>query len=559
MAALILPSRRVVQPQGPVGAADTDLGRSLVHALVPTFGGFDPISGRPVTLGGVALAGRDGLTRVQTGTQKAFTIADSPEQRAAEITLWVRARRTADAASFHSLFGKNWQSNAASTYVSYGITCNPSGLGQNVFTADHGYSGGILQINSSVTDSTQWNDICIRIDPRGLYLFFNGRQVNFSTAQASSPIAYGASGDNSFGTNFTGSSAGFDFAAGYLFKRGLEDAEISALTQNPWQPLRPIQRRIWVPVAGGVVSHATSGALANAGGATAGAADSATARASSGVLANPGGTAAGTAARTRQHPATGVLANPGGTTTGTATRIRAFASSGTLANPGATTSGSADSATARSSSGVLSGAGGQVAGSADHIVAGGTHVSTGALANPGGTTSGAAARTRALAASGVLSNSGGQVAGVASRQAAAVSHATTGVLANSGAAISGTAQNGVSVIGKGFEFTDTPSTLWWKRKPKALPEEVAEQKVQRVVRVIKEIAGKRTTDQTAKQAQREVAQAVAPLLADMPGFDWTPLYRNIVQKNRAREQMQAAIDRARFIEQDDEDVLLLLI
>lgn len=120
-------------------------------------------------------------------------------------------------------------------------------------------------------------------------------------------------------------------------------------------------------------------------------------------------------------------------------------------------------------------------------------------------------------------------------------------------------QTAQSVGGLGFEFTSTPSALWWKRKPKALPEKVAEQQVQRVVRVIKEVAAKQQPEQTAKQAQREVAQAVAPLLADMPGFDWTPLYRNIVQKNRAREQMQAAIDRARFIEQDDEDVLLLLI
>lgn len=122
-----------------------------------------------------------------------------------------------------------------------------------------------------------------------------------------------------------------------------------------------------------------------------------------------------------------------------------------------------------------------------------------------------------------------------------------------------------AVGGMGFVFTDTPSALWWKRKPKALSDEVAEQKVNRVVRVIKEIAGKQQAEQTAKQAQREVAQAIAPMLADMPGFDWTPLYRTIVAEfQRQREQAArieavAQIARIRAIEQDDEDVMILLM
>lgn len=122
-----------------------------------------------------------------------------------------------------------------------------------------------------------------------------------------------------------------------------------------------------------------------------------------------------------------------------------------------------------------------------------------------------------------------------------------------------------AVGGMGFVFTDTPSALWWKRKPKALSDEVAEQKVERVVRVIKEIAGKQQPEQTAKQAQREVAQAIAPMLADMPGFDWTPLYRTIVaefkrqREEAARIEAVAQIARIRAIEQDDEDILLLMI
>jgi RNA processing factor Prp31 len=119
--------------------------------------------------------------------------------------------------------------------------------------------------------------------------------------------------------------------------------------------------------------------------------------------------------------------------------------------------------------------------------------------------------------------------------------------------------------GAGFVMVDRPSTLWWKRKPKALSEEAADQKVKRVVRVIEQIA-RQQPEQKAKQTQREVARAVAPMLAEMPGFDWTPVFRQVIQEMQRQQQEEAArieaviqIERIRAIEQDDEDVLFLLM
>ena len=128
-----------------------------------------------------------------------------------------------------------------------------------------------------------------------------------------------------------------------VWGRALSRGEIRSLTDNPWQLFVPIERRIWVPVAGGgPVSHAASGALENAGGSAAGSADSSTTRASSGVLTNAGGATAGTAARFRALSSSGALTNLGAQVVGAAARVAApvsHATSGTLSGPGAVVAG----------------------------------------------------------------------------------------------------------------------------------------------------------------------------------------------------------------------------
>jgi hypothetical protein len=123
--------------------------------------------------------------------------------------------------------------------------------------------------------------------------------------------------------------------------------------------------------------------------------------------------------------------------------------------------------------------------------------------------------------------------------------------------------------GHGFVITDTAPRLWWKRKPKALDEEEAQERVEKLVRVVERVARKQVEEEKpapAKERKREVREAIAPLVEEMPGFDWMAVYRTILielerrkREEQAREQAAAEIARIRAIEQDDEDALLLLM
>lgn len=121
----------------------------------------------------------------------------------------------------------------------------------------------------------------------------------------------------------------------------------------------------------------------------------------------------------------------------------------------------------------------------------------------------------------------------------------------------------------GFVITDTAPKLWWQRKPKALDEEEAEQKVAQVVRVVERIALSQVEAEQpapAKAQKREVREAIAPLVAEMPGFDWMTLYRTILielgrrqQEQQAAELAQIEIARIQAMRRDEDDVLILLM
>lgn len=126
---------------------------------------------------------------------------------------------------------------------------------------------------------------------------------------------------------------------------------------------------------------------------------------------------------------------------------------------------------------------------------------------------------------------------------------------------------GTPVGGNGFVIVDTAPRLWWKRKPKALPEEEAEQQVKRVAGVIERIAREQVASPEPATVQREQArQAVAPLVRDMPGFDWSAMYRAAIAaliQQRLEEQARLIaaqeIERIRLFEADEDDVLILLM
>lgn len=133
----------------------------------------------------------------------------------------------------------------------------------------------------------------------------------------------------------------------------------------------------------------------------------------------------------------------------------------------------------------------------------------------------------------------------------------------------GGASNGDAVVtppaeGHGFVITDTAPQLWWKRKPRSMPVEEAAQKVRQIAGTIERIASKQTA--TAKEAKREVLQAIAPQLEFMPGFDWVTLYRTILLELHIRREQQAEQERQQEAElialrmmRDEDDLLVLLM
>lgn len=162
---------------------------------------------------------------------------------------------------------------------------------------------------------------------------------------------------NSFSNGGTGLNL---LLYGRLFGSGYDCA---GLSRNPWQLFAPLPRRIWAPAAAGATTHATTGALAGSGAAT-----------------------AGTAARTRAHPTSGVLAGAGAVTAGDAARVGGATThdtSGALAGAGAAVAGTAAHIAIHATSGALAGAGGAIAGTAARVAAAVTHDTSGALSGGG--------------------------------------------------------------------------------------------------------------------------------------------------------------------------------
>lgn len=115
--------------------------------------------------------------------------------------------------------------------------------------------------------------------------------------------------------------------------------------------------------------------------------------------------------------------------------------------------------------------------------------------------------------------------------------------------------------GHGFVITDTAPRLWWQRKPKAMPEEVAERHVKRIAGTIERISSKQTAP--TKAARKEILEAIQPQLEQMPGFDWLPVYQAIllglhIRRGEEQEAQRQAEQLAWELRQADDLLVLLL-
>jgi hypothetical protein len=118
------------------------------------------------------------------------------------------------------------------------------------------------------------------------------------------------------------------FAA--IWRRRLSSQEAAQLAVNPWQLFAPQKRYFLAPIAGGAVTHATTGALTGQGSSIVGSASRTAAvvtHDTTGILIGPGSVISGSAARTGAvltHDTTGVLTGPGALLTGTANHISLY-------------------------------------------------------------------------------------------------------------------------------------------------------------------------------------------------------------------------------------------
>lgn len=130
--------------------------------------------------------------------------------------------------------------------------------------------------------------------------------------------------------------------------------------------------------------------------------------------------------------------------------------------------------------------------------------------------------------------------------------------------------------GHGFVLVDFDPRLWWRRKPKALDEQEAAEKIASVARQIERVAvkqvkaGRVVQPVVSKPAKAEILQAIAPQLQQMPGFDPVELYRAILERLIKQEQQRQAeqqaqqiaaqeIERIRLMELDEDETIILLM
>jgi hypothetical protein len=120
----------------------------------------------------------------------------------------------------------------------------------------------------------------------------------------------------------------------------------------------------------------------------------------------------------------------------------------------------------------------------------------------------------------------------------------------------------------GFDVDFEPA-LWWQRKPKALEPVEAKKQLRKVAAVIVEKAQKQAEERTPEATRKaEVREAVAPLVQQMPGFDWRAMYEAaydraltaaIAAQMRAQDEVKARAHAERKKRMRDEDEIALLL
>lgn len=236
MAALILPSRRVVQPQGPVEVnSENGLARGLIFSDVrPRLANASSITGTVTEASG---AGGSGIN-VASGSN--FFSYGTVAQIGPPLTMVLQYVITATPSGAGRTFGNLSASN-------YGYGFGPNTTNNRVIFSRSGVN--TILTGASIVVGRLRTAVAVA-DATNCWLYEDGVLLAGPTAHGGITAASGALrvGSDNAGTSNTAPQQMF---MGAVFNRALQDAEARELSKNPWQLFRPIQRRIWVPVAGG--------------------------------------------------------------------------------------------------------------------------------------------------------------------------------------------------------------------------------------------------------------------------------------------------------------------
>jgi len=424
------------QPQSLVGI---DWSNPLSRGLA-----FVAIGGQPIDLVNKKLGTYVGTAGVVVGERgQAFATVSGAANRI-DFVKGSPANATGEV-SFGSVFKTDSDTGALQYLINRDAISNLFVLRSGFLTVQQTWNATGLFQSTNVVVVGKWNIASSSSPPSGsstaldAKLWLNGKKEVAGNAtngalgvtSLGDTILHGRTSDNLRQVNGAQALA-------VSWNRVLSDAEHASFYANPWQLFAPIQRKIWVPNAGGGGSHPSSGALASSAATIAGTATHLTLHTTSGALAASDATIAGSANRSTTHPTSGALVASDAVIAGAATHLTLHTSSGSLVAGDAELAGAADHSApgAHTTSGALAADVAVIAGSAAHLA---LHTSTGALVADSASIAGTALHTPIHAASGGLVASEGALLGIALRTPAPTAHDATGGLVAGAAEIAGLA------------------------------------------------------------------------------------------------------------------------
>ncbi len=259
MAALLLPSRRVVQPQGLV-EIDNRHGLRPIGLYVPSYGRFDAGNGKPF-LGGSALtvrAGAAGLSAIQTATNTGLYRAVPDFTPSAEITaIWHGVPLGTPAGSTPALVSlgssTTSQSNAPLS-IEY-ISASSLTVHFKSASSDSSRSGSFTWADAIGKKTTFIASYSVDEALIRLNVCVDGVSFRVIEAVVSSPSAATALGTEQFtvGPDVVEQPSrhiNSQVALAGVFYGRLREGALADTLQNPWQLFKPIERRIWIAAGG---------------------------------------------------------------------------------------------------------------------------------------------------------------------------------------------------------------------------------------------------------------------------------------------------------------------